>query len=123
METTTHSPGSFCTSVLRARDLDRAAAFYGSLMGWTTQPTSDDHRFFQWQGKTVASLLHVSGKQSDWVPHVSVENIQQATAEATKLGATLVDTIDVDRVARTATFRDAENSMFGLWQPAPHQGA
>jgi hypothetical protein len=54
---------------------------------------------------------------------VLIEDADQKAAEATKLGATLIDTIRIDGVARTSTFRDSENTLFGLWQPAPHQGA
>ena len=56
-------------------------------------------------------------------PHVSVENVERTTADALVLGATLVDTTDVPGLARLATLRDTEGALFGLWQPAPHQGA
>jgi len=46
------SPGSFCTSVLKTSDADRAARFYTSLLGWTTKPGTSDHTFLQFDGKT-----------------------------------------------------------------------
>ena len=54
----THMPGSFCTSVLLTRDIERAAAFYGALIGWTAEavPGASGHRLLQFGGKTVASL-------------------------------------------------------------------
>jgi predicted enzyme related to lactoylglutathione lyase len=122
MEVSTHSAGSFCTSVLRTPDLERSADFYGSLMGWTTRPTSDTHRFFVWKGKIVASLQKISERKAQWVPHVSVESIEKTSDAAIKLGATLVENIDIEGVARTATFRDSEATQFGLWQPASHPG-
>lgn len=117
-------PYSFCTSVLRARDLDRAADFYGRLVGWTSLPVagSRDHRLLQLDGRTVASL-HQGDGPDVWVPHVSVESIDRTTAEAVKLGATRVDTADVGGMARLSTLRDPEGALFGLWQPAPHSGA
>src|SRR5262245_42966617 len=123
MDVASHSPGSFCTSILRTLDIERAAAFYGSLMGWNTERTSHRHRFFQWKGKTVASVQQIAIGKSNWVPQVSVENIELTTTQATALGATHIDTIDIEGVARTATLRDSENTYLGLWQPAPHQGA
>jgi predicted enzyme related to lactoylglutathione lyase len=123
MDVETHAAGSFCTSVLRTRDLEGAVTFYGSLMGWTLNRTSDSHAFFQWKGKTVASVQQIAKGRSAWVPQVSVENIELTSAQATALGATHIDTIDIEGVARTATFRDPEDTFFGLWQPAPHQGA
>jgi predicted enzyme related to lactoylglutathione lyase len=46
MDITTYTPGSFCTAGLRTRDLQRSAAFYGALVGWTAQelPGTPGHR-------------------------------------------------------------------------------
>jgi predicted enzyme related to lactoylglutathione lyase len=124
MEITKHTPGSFCTSVLRTRDMDRAAAFYNALVGWTTQevPATPGHRLLQSGGRTVASVHQAAEGNDLWVPHVSVESAEGTTADAVSLGATLVDVIDIAGLARLATLRDPEGAVFGLWQPAPHQG-
>lgn len=124
MGNTIHTPGSFCTSVLRTRDPERAASFYGSLMGWTSVKVSEApaHRLLQFNGKTVASIQPVLHGSDQWVPHVLVENIERTTADALTLGARLVDQSEVPHMARMATIRDAEDTVFGLWQPAPHRG-
>ena len=118
-------PGSFCTSVLRTRDMERAAAFYSALVGWTAQdvPGARGHRLLQFGGKTVGSLHQVADGSDLWVPYVSVESAERATGDALSLGARLVDRADVPGLARLATLRDPEGAMFGLWEPAPHQGA
>src|SRR5687768_99013 len=97
MDITTHSPGSFCTAVLRTRDVERAAAFYGALVGWTTEqvPGAAGHRLLQSGGRTVASLHQIVEGSDIWVPHVSVESVERATADAIAIGATLVDAADV----------------------------
>jgi uncharacterized protein len=120
-----HTPGSFCTSVLRTRDLQRAAAFYNALGGWTVEPVAGtrQHVLMLFDGKTVASLQDVFEGQDEWVPHVSVTDIERLVADAIALGGTLVDTSDANGFARLATLRDPEGALFGLWQPAPHQGA
>jgi predicted enzyme related to lactoylglutathione lyase len=125
METTTPTPGSFCIAVLRTRDLERSAAFYSALVGWTADelPGTPDHRLLTFGGKTVASLQQITGVSDGWIPHVSVESIERTTADALTLGATLVDVTDVPGLARLATVRDPEGALFGLWQPAQHQGA
>ena len=124
MDITTHRPGSFCTTMLRTQDVARAAAFYRALVGWTTHdvPGTSGHRLLQSGGKTVASLQEIGAGSDQWVPHVSVESVERTIAEALALGATLVDTSDVSGLARLAT-RDPEGARFGLWQPAPYQGA
>jgi predicted enzyme related to lactoylglutathione lyase len=125
MDITTHRPGSFCTTVLRTKDPDRAAAFYGALVGWTTQdvPGAPGHWLVQSAGKTVASLHLIVTGSDQWVPHVSVDSLERSTADAVAHGATVVDTSDVPGVARLATLRDSEGASFGLLQPSPHQGA
>jgi uncharacterized protein len=125
MDITSHRPGSFCTTVLRTTDLDRAAAFYGALVSWTTQevPGVPGHRLLQCGGKTVASLHRITSGADRWIPHVSVDSVERSVAEALALGATLADRSDVPGIARLATIRDPEGALFGLWQPAPHQGA
>jgi predicted enzyme related to lactoylglutathione lyase len=125
MDITTHTPGSFCTAVLRTRDLERAATFYGALVGWTAHelPATSGHRLLKFGGKTVASLQEIPEGSDLWVPHVSVESVERTTADALTLGATLVDMTNVPGLARLATVRDPEGALFGLWQPAQHQGA
>jgi predicted enzyme related to lactoylglutathione lyase len=125
MDITTHTPGSFCTAVLHTADLERAAAFYNTLVGWTIRQASDapGHRLVDFGGRTVASLHQVAEGSDVWVPHVSVESVERTTADALGLGAALVDTADVPGLARLATLRDPEGALFGLWQPNPHQGA
>ena len=121
----THRPGSFCTAVLRTRDIERAADFYGALIGWTAVPVPgfSGHRLLQSGGKTVASLHQVTDDEDLWVPHVSVEDIERTIDDARRLGATLLDAVDIAGLARLATLSDPEGAVFGLWQPQPHQGA
>jgi predicted enzyme related to lactoylglutathione lyase len=120
-----HKPGSFCTAVLRTRNLDRSAAFYTSLIGWSIESAagSSGHRLVRFGDKTVASLHTVAAGGDRWVPYVSVENIERTTEDARRLGATLVDAVDISGLARIATLSDPEGAVLGLWQPAPHQGA
>ena len=117
--------GSFCTAVLYARDMDRATAFYAQLVGWTAEGVAGtrSHRLLQSGGRSVASLQHIVQGDDMWVPHVSVSNMQAALTNALTLGATLEDSIDIPDLAKLATLRDPEGALFGLWEPAPHQGA
>jgi uncharacterized protein len=117
--------GSFCTAVLYTREMDRAAAFYAQLVGWTTRDVAGtrSHRLLECGEKVVASLHEIVQGSDVWVPHVSVSRVQRATADALTLGARLEDTIEIPGLAKMATLRDPEGALFGLWEPAPHQGA
>jgi predicted enzyme related to lactoylglutathione lyase len=116
-------PGSFCTSVLRTSDPDRAARFYNSLLGWTTARATEDHTFLQFSGKTVASIQRSTTAHNVWLPHVCVEELERTIEAATTRGASLLDKNDARGVARLAALRDREGAAFGLWQPDPHNGA
>ena len=95
MDVTTHAPGSFCTAVLRTSDLERAAAFYSALVGWTTRGGVGHARppvaAVPAAGRSPAFTRSPRGATTR-VPHVSVENVERATADALMFGATLVDT-------------------------------
>jgi uncharacterized protein len=125
MELTTHQPGSFCTTILRTKNLKRAVEFYSTLLGWTAQEVkgSPGHVLLQWNGKTVAGIHHITDGSDVWVPHVSVENIERATEDALGFGAALVDKTEVPALARLVTLRDPEGALFGLWQSSPYPGA
>jgi len=125
MRCESHTPGSFCTTVLRTRDPQRAAAFYNTLGGWTVEPVtgSRQHFLMLFEDKPVAAIQDVLDGQDEWVPHVSVADVDAAVSRALELGATLVDTSAVTGFARLATLRDAEGARFGMWQPAPNHGA
>ena len=125
MHCESHTPGSFCTTVLRTRDPQRAAAFYNALGGWTAEPVAGTRQHFLmlFEGKAVAGIQDVFEGQDEWVPHVSVTDLDRMVSDAQTLGGTLVDTSDAAGFARLATLRDPEGALFGLWQPAPHQGA
>ena len=109
--------------MLRTTDPERAAAFYGPLIGWTAHAAGAGHTFLKYDGKTVASIQRIDSGRDEWVPHVLVEHIETAVADAAQLGATFVDQHDIEGVARMATMRDLEGAPFGLWQAAPHAGA
>ena len=115
--------GSFCTSVLKTSDPDRAARFYTSLLGWTAKPAAPDHTFLHVDGKIVASIQRIASGPDAWVPHVCVDDLERTIDTATTRGATLLDVTHVPGVARLATLRDREDAAFGLWQPDPHEGA
>jgi len=66
------SPRSFCTSILKTSDPDRAARFYTSLL----------HTFFQSGGKTVASMQTSASGRDACVPHVCVCVLERTTEAA-----------------------------------------
>jgi len=118
-----HRRGSICASVLYARDVERAVAFYTALFGWSaTAVTSEStHYFFLADGQIVASA-QASSSLDEWIPHISVDDINGTLGPAGALGATVVERGDVSGLARLAVLCDTEGARFGLWQPSPAEG-
>src|SRR6186713_1062246 len=101
MASTHASPRFRLHSVLHTGDVDRAATFYESLLGWTALPVESGEgrfRFLQGHGDTVAAI-HRSPALNKWVPHVSVDDCEATTAAAVALGAAPVTADAVAGVA------------------------
>lgn len=121
-----HRHGSFCTSMLYAHDAESSRAFYERWMpGWSFESQADDlrHVTIRSGGHTVAHARLAAEGGDEWVPMVLVADRDASLRTAATLGATVVDTDDVHGVARIARLRDPEGATFGLWQPAPDEGA
>ena len=127
MDDMRHRAGSFCTSMLYTRDLERSRRFYETWMpGWSFTPSADDprHVTILSGGLPVAhARVVVDDDRDQWVPMVLVDDLDAAVQAALALGATLIDSDDVVGVARIGRLRDLEGATFGVWQPAPDQGA
>lgn len=126
MSDMTHRDWSFCTSMLYTRDVARSRTFYERwLPGWSFEPTPEDSRHLTIRsgGEAVAHVNSADAGADEWVPMVRVADLDASLRTAVTLGATLVDTDDLARVARVARLQDLEGATFGLWQPTPDEGA
>lgn len=118
--------GSFCTSMLYTRDVERSRAFYERWSsGWVFEASPNDvrHVTIRSGGHSVAHARVITDGADEWVPMVRVADRDASLRAAATLGATLVDTDDVPGVARIARLRDLEGAVFGMWQPAGDEGA
>jgi len=118
-----HRRGSVCASILHTSDVERDLAFYTTLFGWSSADVPADRavRPLLADGKVVACLRQ-SPSLDEWVPHVSVDDIDGTIDAARTLGATVVERADISGYARLAVLRDTEGARFGLWQPSPAEG-
>jgi predicted enzyme related to lactoylglutathione lyase len=119
----THRRGSICTTVLHTRDVNNAVAFYTALFDWSATDIDGDstHRLFRFAGKIVAGVQQ-SPSLDEWVPHVSVDDVDATADQAITLGGTVIERVEVSGMARLAVLRDTEWARFGLWEPSPAEG-
>lgn len=113
--------GTFCWETLATKDVEKAKAFYGTVVGWKVGPGpggNPDIPVFASGDVQVADVQLAQGMPPSWMTYVVVENLEDANARATKLGgAIVVPLIEVPHVGRISLMRDPTGAHLGLFQP------
>lgn len=117
--------GARSWSELLTRDTARAAAFYGTLFGWTTRTSpglmGGRYVLFELEGKPVAGMLQI---QEDWGPmppnwtvYFGVADCDGALETASQLGGSvLMGPMEIEKVGRFAYVRDPQGATFAVIQ-------
>ena len=134
-EVRAHRSGTFCWADLPTTDLDHAIAFYSELFDWRAVDAETPEGYgryvlFQKNGKTVAAAyameeeeLSESGVAARWESFIATKAVDELTARAAELGATVVaPPYDMPGVARMAVLTDPEGATFTLYQADPEIG-
>ena len=116
--------GAPCWNDLYSSDPDRAAAFYGQLLGWTTLdpgPEYGGYVLFQKDGKVVAGCMRNDGEQGQpdsWTVYLTSDDADR-TVEAARAngGQVLMEPMDVTQNGRFAIIGDPGGATIGAWQP------
>jgi predicted enzyme related to lactoylglutathione lyase len=122
MLTTDYVPGSPNWIDLNTTDLEAAAEFYGSLLGWAFQsagPDAGGYGFLQLGGKTVAALGPVDdGQAPTWTIYFMTPDAEATGKSVEQAGGTLrVPAFDVFAAGRMASCTDPGGADFSVWQP------
>jgi uncharacterized protein len=136
--------GAPCWIDLLSSDPDRSRAFYGELLGWTSEDLGEEYGgyiIFSKDGIPVAGGMRcqdardgfvratglapedVAWMTDGWSIYLAVEDAD-ATAEAAVAngGAVLLPAMDIPEVGRTGVVTDVGGASIGTWQPGPNQG-
>ena len=119
---------------LATTDPESAAAFYGTLFGWTRNemPTGDGgtYSMLHKDGHVVAGMMEQEPRQREagvppnWTTYIAVEDVDASTAKVAGLGGTVhAPPFDVMESGRMAVIQDPTGAFFGLWQAKNHIGA
>ena len=130
-ERTSYAPGTPCWIDLGTPDQDAAAAFYGSLFGWSVV---EDENAEQTGGYRVATLrdkavggvmkLMQEGQPPAWLTYVAVEDADATAARAREAGGTVhAEPMSVLDYGRMAVIADPTGAVFGIWQAGKNIGA
>jgi uncharacterized protein len=114
---------------LTTSDIDRAQEFYGTVFGWTFEsagPVYGGYTNAFKDGRPVAGLMRNDPQWNSpdcWATYFHTSAIKATMAKANASGAaTCVDAMEVKDKGWMGVLTDPEGAVFGLWQPAGHQG-
>lgn len=117
--------GEFCWHELMVPDADKAAAFYGELVGWQSQsmPMGPMTYYVQLsEGRQRAGVMQTPADMdvpSYWMPYVVVPNVDDAATRAADLGGQiLIPATDIPGIGRFVVVMAPDGSVL-----APFQGA
>ena len=111
--------GLFVWDELHATDTSAAAAFYGELVGWRTEPFMEGYEAFNAGETTVGGLMQERGGSpvAYWLAYFSVSDADATAAKAMELGAgVVVPPESMEGVGRYAVLTDPAGAAFGIHQ-------
>jgi predicted enzyme related to lactoylglutathione lyase len=97
------------------------ADFLAWLLSWKTSPGPDRTRFVNAQGGPFAALGAAReryGNRDEWIPFVSVEDVDTETRRALALGATLLREKSRRSAGEFSVIRDRGGAALALWKKA-----
>jgi len=113
--------GTFVWYEMLATDTTAAKDFYTRLIGWTTQEWNEmGQPYTMWVAgeKPFAGLMELpeearsAGAPPHWLAYVSVDDVDQTTAKAVELGATvLVPAQDIPKIGRFSVIADPQGAV------------
>jgi predicted enzyme related to lactoylglutathione lyase len=119
--------GRFVWYDLMTTDLEAAKRFYAGVTGWGTQVFTDaGPAYTMWVNgeKPIGGVTELTPEMlaqhvpPHWMAHVTVDDVDEAAAEATALGAKVVlPPADIPTVGRWAILADPQGATFAIFKP------
>jgi uncharacterized protein len=111
---------SFVHVELLTTNITRAKDFYSKLFEWELEDISGlDYTLIKVGEGTGGGMMRqpMPDGPSMWLPYVGVADVAVATAEAKKLGATIIkDSVEVANVGWFSVIIDPTGATIALWQ-------
>lgn len=116
-----NDPNTYTWNELHTPDVDKAAAFYGKVLGWEAVPFEGmDYTVFNNEGQGVAGAMKppMEGIPPNWLVYFAVADTDATVAKASELGATvLAPPMDI-AAGRIATLADPQGAVFSVIKQA-----
>lgn len=119
MSEPTVANGKICYLQIPTDDVDRSAAFYSEVFGWSTRRRGDGHLAFddttgQVSGSWVLGRPPSTG--AGLLVYVMVDSVEAAMRDIEAHGGSVVQPIGADLPEITARFTDPYGNLLGLYQ-------
>jgi len=98
-------------------DVNKGAAFYGSLFGWTFDPAFTSHDYRHINNTLLPGGLVNHDQQPVLRPYYRVDDIRAAVAKVRALGGKAEEPTE-SKSGWCALCHDNQGVSFDLWQPA-----
>jgi uncharacterized protein len=134
----TNQHGDFIWYELLTDNADAAAAFYGKVIGWSTQSAGMpdmDYRFFSSGDGTdnkdgVGGFMAITAEMAEhgarpaWVGYIAVDDVDTSVAALTAAGgAVLMPAMDLEGVGRMAMVADPQGAPFYVMKGASDEAS
>jgi predicted enzyme related to lactoylglutathione lyase len=96
-----------------------SSRFYENLLGWTASEGPGGLTMLAGPAGPFAGLAKTDGgAAAGWIPYVQVDDVDGATNDAVKLGATVVSARTRGPAGEYSVVRDPGGAAIALWQKA-----
>jgi uncharacterized protein len=127
------STGQFVWHELMTTDAKAALAFYGHVVGWTSQampmPDGEAYHVLEAGGRGMGGLVEISkeqrsaGMRPGWLGYITSPDVDADVARLKKAGGTVHrPAADIPNVGRFAPVSDPQGAGFLLFKPKPPPG-
>ena len=118
-----NTPGAMTWNDLVTPDPEAAAAFFGSLLGWTTEeiPEAGGYRVIWNRKRTNGGMMRLdpermgAGTPPHWMPYFGHEDLGRAVDEIPARGGPLYSGPHRMPQGSIAVFADPQGAVFALW--------
>ena len=110
---------------LMTNDVQKAKEFYGKLFKWELEDVPMEigpYTMIKVGEGTGGGMLKnpIPGATSSWIAYVQVDDIDEATARARQLGASVMrETVEASNFGWFSIITDPTGAMLALWEPKP----
>ncbi|MFC1459543.1 VOC family protein [Microvirga arabica] len=125
----TNKHGDFIWYELLTTDVDAAARFYGTVIGWQSramEEADNGYRLFAMGSTDIAGFMPVpakaEGMRPGWLGYVGVDNVDEAAADIVQAGgAQHMPPTDIPGVGRFALLADPQGVPFYVMRGASEE--